>query len=125
MGRSSSPAGVRWYDVARPCLGTAYHPGVLQRAQPLGEEGGRHPRHPAPELVELGAAAEQLANDQGGPALAQHLGPARDRAELSVVDHRLTVGRRRSGHKYTNWTIEAASPGARWWHPDPSTRSTR
>ena len=89
-------------------LGTAHHPGVLQRAQPLGEEGGGHPRHPAPELVELGAAAEQLANHQGRPAFAQHLGPARDRAELSVVDHRLTVGRRRSGHKYTNWTIEAA-----------------
>ena len=70
-----------------PVLVASDHPEVLEGPQPFRQQRRRHPGQPPPDLVELGAAAEQLADHQGRPAVAQHLGTARDGAELAVVDH--------------------------------------
>src|SRR6185437_1351513 len=58
--------------------------GELQLLEAAGEERGGHARHAALQLVEAHAAEQQLANDQRRPALRQHLGGERDRAELPV-----------------------------------------
>ena len=41
-----------------------HHPELLQRAQPRRQQRRRHPGQPAAQLVEVGAPAQQLADDQ-------------------------------------------------------------
>ena len=60
---------------------------LLELAQPLREQRRRHAWHATADVVEPCAAAQQLAHDQRRPAFAKNLGTARDRAELSVVQH--------------------------------------
>ena len=64
-------------------------PELLERAQPPREEGRRHPWDAATDLVEPSTAAEQLAQHEGRPPVAEDLGAARHGAELAVVDHPL------------------------------------
>jgi hypothetical protein len=56
-------------------------------AQPLHEQRRRHARHAASNVVEVRTAAHQLAHHQRRAALAEDLGRARDRTELTVVEH--------------------------------------
>jgi hypothetical protein len=60
----------------------------LELAQPLGQQGLRHARHAAPDVVEAAAAAQELANHQRRPQFSEHFGAARHRAELAIVGHR-------------------------------------
>jgi hypothetical protein len=48
---------------------------------------------PSLQLAEPVAAGEQLAQDQRRPALGEHLGPQRDRAELAVSSHARSLSR--------------------------------
>jgi hypothetical protein len=63
----------------------AHHAGVLQVAQALDQQGRRHPRHAAPQIVEPGRAGDHLAQQHHGPPRAQHLGRHRHRAELPIA----------------------------------------
>jgi hypothetical protein len=65
---------------------------ALQLSQPFAQQRGGHPRHPALQFVEAGAAHQQLAQDQQGPALGQDLGRLGDGAELSVALRHLLCG---------------------------------
>ena len=53
-------------------------------AQPLHQQRARDARHAALDLVEAPAAEHQLAQDHRRPALSEHLGGDRHRAELAV-----------------------------------------
>jgi hypothetical protein len=46
---------------------------MLERFEPLLQQGRGNPRHAPANVVETGAAGQQLANDQQGPALRQYL----------------------------------------------------
>jgi hypothetical protein len=48
-------------------LAPVHDPGPGELVQPLGQQGGRHPRHAAAQLVEMLAAGYQLPDDQHGP----------------------------------------------------------
>jgi hypothetical protein len=61
----------------------------MQGSQPLGEQGAGDAGQPAEPV----APGEQLAQDQRGPALGEHLGPQRDRAELAIASHPWSLGR--------------------------------
>jgi len=61
-----------------------HHARPDQLAEPLGQQGGRHPRHPAPQLVETLTARDQLADDQQSPPLVQQLHRLGHRAELVI-----------------------------------------
>ena len=67
------------------------HAGLLQLLEALGEQGGRHARHPAAQIVEAGAAAQQLAQDQRRPARADHFRCHRNGAKLTVTVYFLHV----------------------------------
>src|SRR5262245_25570037 len=58
-----------------------------QLPKALREQRGRHAGHAAPDVIEAPASAQQLSDNQGSPALAEHLGSPRHRAELAVVGH--------------------------------------
>jgi hypothetical protein len=59
----------------------------LQKLKTLREQRGRHQRHATPQIVEARAATDQLAQNQGGPALREDLRRLGDRAELSIAAH--------------------------------------
>ena len=61
MHRNIDYAAVPPADHARPD----------QLAQPLGQQGGRHPRHAAPQVVEALAPGDELADDQQRPPLVE------------------------------------------------------
>jgi len=67
--------------------------GSLQRSQPLGQEGTRDAGQPSLQLAEPMAPGQQLAQDQRCPALGEHLGAQRDRAELAIAPHARSLGR--------------------------------
>jgi hypothetical protein len=71
---------------------------VLQRAQALGQHAARQARCAVEDLVEMGAAEVQVADDDRRPALGEDLGRQRDRAVLAVAAHALTI-------------LDAARPG--------------
>ena len=59
--------------------------GVLEFAQPLGEQVGGDPGEPVAQVgVPARAAQRQLADDQQRPAVADHIQRFRDRAVLVV-----------------------------------------
>jgi len=60
-------------------------PGALQGSQPLCQQCTRDAGQPSLQLAEPVAPGEQLAQDQRCPALGEHLGPQRDRAELVIA----------------------------------------
>ena len=66
--------------------------GSLQRSQPLGQEGTRDAGQPSLQLAEPMAPGQQLAQDQRRPALGEHLGAERDRAELAIASHVRSLG---------------------------------
>ena len=87
---------------------------LLELAQPLREQRRRHARHAAADVVEAGAAAEQLAHDERRPALAEDLGAARDGAELAVVDHGpepMRSPQRRRQHRSAVQFLDALATG--------------
>jgi hypothetical protein len=59
----------------------------LQFAEPLGEQVAACPRYPAMDLVEAAGTDHQLAKNQGGPPVAQHVDRAGDRAVLPAARH--------------------------------------
>ena len=61
------------------------HAGPGQGAQPLGQQRRRHPRHTAPQRVEVPTAQHQLLDDEQRPALVQELHRLGHRAELAVL----------------------------------------
>src|SRR6185503_10555073 len=63
------------------------HSRVGERAQPLREHAARHERHAALQVAEPMAAAEELADHQQGPPLAENLERLRHRTELVVSAH--------------------------------------
>ncbi|MNY10472.1 hypothetical protein D3C86_1434520 [compost metagenome] len=63
----------------------AHDADFFQMAKPLCEQAGGHPWYAAVQFIEAFAAAQQLANEQRCPALAQCFGTARNRAELTVA----------------------------------------
>ena len=60
-------------------------PGFLQLLQALRQEGGRHSRQAAAQVVEAGRAGEQLAKQDDRPARTKHFRRHRHRAELVVA----------------------------------------
>ena len=59
-------------------------PGPLEPAQTLAQQRRRHPWHTPAELVEVPAAADQLAHDEQRPALVEQFHRLGDGAELVV-----------------------------------------
>jgi len=47
---------------------------ALEGRQPLAEQRAGHARHAAVDLAEAAAAQVEVAEDQRGPALREHLG---------------------------------------------------
>src|SRR5262249_43903556 len=69
-------------------LGHAPHDaGVLELLETSGEEGGRHQGHPAVEIAEATAAAEEPAQDERSPSFRDNLGRLSDGAKLAVSPH--------------------------------------
>jgi hypothetical protein len=64
---------------------------LIEPAQPLCQQGCRHARHAAANVVEARTATEKLAHDQWCPTFTEHLRAAGGRAELAVVDHESRV----------------------------------
>src|SRR5262245_60341372 len=102
-------------------------PGVFELFQALGEKRGRHERHPAVEVAESAAAAEQFPEHERGPPLGNDLGCLGDRAELPVASHNewsvvSRAGRRKSIFCYLRERAARAivprQGGAPWlFHP--------
>ena len=55
-----------------------------QLVQPLGQQGRRHPRDPAAQVVETLTAGDQLADDEQCPPLVEQLHRLGHRAELVI-----------------------------------------
>jgi hypothetical protein len=60
---------------------------ALEVAEPLGEQGPAHSGDPTMDLVEAAGTDHQLANDQGGPTVTEHVDPDGDRALLRAAHH--------------------------------------
>ena len=104
IGRSSSPAGVRWYSGPRPVGAAAAldDARVLELAHALRQQAARHQRDAALQVVEAMASAQQLADDEGRPPLGQHLARLGHGTELAVAAHASTVGTDGKAVKFTS-----------------------
>jgi len=72
------------------------HAGVLELAQPLGEQVAGDPGQPVAQVgVPARPAQRELADDQQRPAVADHVERFRDRAVLVVGPHCRTYSNRR------------------------------
>ena len=65
--------------------------------EPLREQRPADPRDPAVDLVEAGGTHRQLADDQRGPAVTQHVDPHGDRAVVRVARHEQIFPRNGAG----------------------------
>ena len=74
--------------------------GDLEVAQPLDEQTPRDQRHPAMQVVEAVAAAEQLADHERSPAFRDDLGCLGHGAELAIAGHDLNLDRPSPGVKF-------------------------
>ena len=85
-------------------LGTGFgldafdHPNFLELAESLRKQRGGHAWYAATNVVEALAAAQQLADDQWRPALADDFGAASDRTELPITEHVHTLPLKRNRH---------------------------
>ena len=71
------------------------HTDFLELAESLRKQGRRHARYSASNVVEVRAAAQQLADDQRRPALAENFGTTSDGTELPITEHVRTLLRLR------------------------------
>src|SRR5215468_1057640 len=90
------------------------HAGVLELAQPLGQERAGDERHAVANVVEPVAAGQELAQDDGRPALRKYLRCHRDRAELAIAPHARMLGAARRSGKSILWSWRAPAALA-WW----------
>src|SRR5262249_33237062 len=88
LSTTSRSAGLRELIVPASAAGEGAardHAGVLELAQPLGQERAGDERHAVANVVEPMATGQELAQDDGRPALRKYLGGHGDRAELTIA----------------------------------------
>lgn len=80
----AASSGQMILETGAPAAPTLDNSGKLQLFETLRQQGRRHARYPALQIIEPNATAQQLANNERHPSFRQYLRSERDGAELTV-----------------------------------------